>query len=141
VSAERIIPLTFNRPPICLAVPASDGSLWPPNHQMVLIQLSGATDPDTGDSVSYAITSVRQDEPLLGGGSGNFSLDAQRASGGGVYLRSERDGTGDGRVYTITYTVTDTHGASCTGTVTVGVPHDQAHDAQLTPGVSYNSFG
>jgi len=141
VSAERIIPLTFNRAPVCTAVRASDGSLWPPNHQMELIQLSGATDPDAGDSVSYAIVSVRQDEPLLGGGSGNFSPDARLASGGAVYLRSERDGTGDGRVYTIAYRVSDTNGASCTGTVTVTVAHDQAHGAILTPGISVNSLG
>ncbi len=141
VSPERIIALTFNRAPVCTAVRASDTTLWPPNHQLVLINLIGATDPDAGDSVSYAVTGVRQDEPLLGGGSGNFSPDAQLAAGGGLYLRSERDGTGDGRVYTIAFRVSDSHGASCTGTTTVTVVHDQAHAALLTPGVSVNSFG
>ena len=133
--------LTFNRAPVCSAVRASDVTLWPPNHQLVLINLIGATDPDVGDTVSYAITGVRQDEQLLGGGSGNFSPDAQLAAGGALYLRSERDGTGDGRVYTIAFRVSDSHGASCTGTTTVTVVHDQAHAALLTPGVSVNSFG
>ena len=91
--------------------------------------------------MSYAVTGVRQDEPLLGGGSGNFSPDAQLAAPGALYLRSERDGTGDGRVYTIAFRVSDSHGASCTGTTTVTVVHDQAHAALLTPGVSVNSFG
>jgi hypothetical protein len=29
------------------------------------------------------------------------------------------------RIYTIAFTVTDSHGASCSGTVAVTVPHDQ----------------
>jgi hypothetical protein len=57
------------------------------------------------------------------------------------FLRSWRDPHGDGRVYTVTFTVTDSHGAPCTGTTTVTVPHDQAHPAVKTPGVSVDSFG
>jgi hypothetical protein len=37
----------------------------------------------------------------------------------------QRDGNGDGRVYHISFTATNTIGRSCTGAVTVGVPHDQ----------------
>jgi hypothetical protein len=139
-SAHVLRALTFNRPPMCLDVASSDTTLWPPNHQLELIQLSGATDPDPGDSASITVTGVRQDEALTGNGSGNFSPDA-RIADGGVYLRVERDGTGDGRVYTIAFTATDTHGASCNGTVRVTVAHDQAHAAHLTPGVSVNSLG
>jgi hypothetical protein len=37
--------------------------------------------------------------------------------------------------------VADSHGATCSGTTTVSVPHDAAHAAVLTPGQSYNSLG
>ena len=57
-----------------------------------------------------------------------------------MYLRSERAGTGDGRVYTIAYTVTDPSGATCSGTLDVTVPHDAAHPAVKSP-TSYDSFG
>jgi hypothetical protein len=44
---------------------------------------------------------------------------------GTVFLRAERSGKGDGRVYRVHFTVRDTRGATCRGIVTVGVPHDQ----------------
>ena len=40
-------------------------------------------------------------------------------------VRAERSGSGNGRVYHISFTAEDTHGGTCTGTVTVGVPHSQ----------------
>ena len=140
-SATKSVALTFNRSPVCSAVVASPSVLWSPDHKLVLVTLSGGTDPDPGDAVSYAITGVTQDEPLLGTGSGDTSPDAKLASGGSVWIRAERSGGGDGRVYTIAFTVADGHGATCTGTTTVSVPHDAAHAAVLTPGQSYNSLG
>lgn len=106
----------------------------------MLVTLGGATDPDA-DAVTYLVTGVRQDEALTGGGSGSTAFDAKLASGGSVYIRAERAGTGDGRVYTIAFIATDSNGASCSGTTTVSVPHDQAHPAVKTPGVSVNSLG
>jgi hypothetical protein len=51
-------------------------------------------------------------------------------------VRSERDG--DGRVYHLAFTATGGSG-SCTGTVTVGVPHDQGHGSLVDEGSLYNS--
>jgi hypothetical protein len=39
-------------------------------------------------------------------------------------LRAERDGAGTGRVYTITYRVTDESGNSAIASAAVIVPHD-----------------
>jgi hypothetical protein len=133
-SASFTVTVVPNRPPICSAVHVQGvGALWPPNHKLVLVTLAGASDPD-GNTFTYRIDGVTQDEPLTG------SFDAQRASGGSVYLRSERAGNGDGRVYTIAYTVTDQFGLSCSSTVDVAVPHDAAH-AAVTSGASYDSLG
>ena len=101
---------------------------------MVLVTLSGATDAD-GDTVTYVVTGVRQDEPL------NGAPDAQLVSGGSVKLRAQREGGGDGRFYTISYTASDGNGGACAGTVTVTVAHDQAHSPVKTPGVNVNSLG
>lgn len=136
-SASRT--LDFNRPPSCAGVSSSLTTLWPPNHAMRLVVLRGATDPD-GDPLTYTIVSVRQDEPLDGAGDGSTARDARLASGGSVWLRAERSGRGDGRVYTIAYRVSDGQ-ASCTGSVRVSVPHSVNKAAVLTPGPGFNSLG
>ena len=68
--------LAFNEPPDCSGVTASPGTLWPPNHRLRLVTLSGATDPD-GDPVTLTITGVTQNEPVSGLGGGDLSPDAQ----------------------------------------------------------------
>jgi len=115
---------TLNHNPICTAVNGGP-NLWPPNHKMHLISLTGATDPD-GDVVTLTVTGVTQDEPLNGLGDGDTSPDATPGPASNqVNLRAERSGTGDGRVYRIGFSGSDGRGGSCTGTATVGVPHDQ----------------
>ena len=46
-----------------------------------------------------------------------------------VDLRAERQGDGNGRVYTINYEVTDASGNTATGSSQVWVPHDQGNGA------------
>jgi len=48
-------------------------------------------------------------------------------------------GGGNGRVYHITFTATDSLGMTCTGTVLVGVPHDQSGPAAVDDGALYDS--
>jgi uncharacterized repeat protein (TIGR01451 family) len=112
-----------NQPPVCGGVTADPSSLWPPNHKFVLVTLTGGTDPD-GDPVTVVVTGVTQDEPAGDNGPDWKSGDALNT----VWLRSEREGSDkDGRTYTVAFTVTDSHGASCTGTVPVRVAHDLGH--------------
>jgi hypothetical protein len=91
------------------------------------VTVSGATDPE-GGAVTTVITDVTQDEPVNGLGDGDTSPDAVLGPASNqVSLRAERSGTGDGRVYRLAVTATDSLGLTCEGTVTVAVPHDQAH--------------
>jgi hypothetical protein len=106
-----------NRSPDCSTVAPAPGQLWPPNHKLVPVVLSSAVDPD-GDPVAMTITQVRQDEDPGG------RIDAE-VTGGVLSLRAERDGNGDGRIYHVAFTAADAQGATCTGEVTVCVPHDQ----------------
>ena len=131
-----------NSPPDCSGITASPNTLWPPNHKFHTVTLSGATDPD-GDPVTLTVTGVTQDEALNGLGDGDTSPDAQAgASSNQVQVRAERSGTGDGRVYRISFTGSDGRGGTCTGTATVGVPHDQGGGSTpVDSGQTVNSFG
>jgi hypothetical protein len=66
---------------------------------------------------------VTQDEPVEATGDGETAPDAELEAGGAVWLRAERAGGGNGRVYAIGFSAVDSLGESCSGTVSVGVPH------------------
>jgi hypothetical protein len=130
-----------NEPPDCSAVEATPDVLWPPNHKLVLVTLGGATDPE-GEPVTIAITGVTQDEPVNGQGDGDTAPDAAPGSSpNSVLLRAERSGGGDGRVYRIAFTASDGAGGTCSGVVTVGVPHDKKSTPVDSAPPSFNSFG
>lgn len=124
-----------NTAPDCSGVQPSLHRLWAPNHKFRLVSLSGATDSD-GDALSYEIRSVTQDEPVLRG------PDAKRGERSNqVWLRAERRGTGDGRLYRIEYLARDGQGNACDGTAKVVVPHDRGHPVALDSGGLFDSFG
>ena len=109
--------IDINAPPDCSTARPDQATLWPPNHQLRLVTISGATDPD-GDVVTLTVTAVTQDEPLNALGDGDTAPDAATAPGSGqVFLRAERSGPGDGRVYRISFTGSDGRGGFCTGLV------------------------
>jgi hypothetical protein len=114
--------LSLNRPPDCSAAAASVNMLWPPNHELAAIDVVGVTDPD-GDPVTITIDEIVQDEPVNGLGDGDVSPDGLGAGDSTALVRAERAGGGNGRVYAIGFTATDGKGGSCSGVVTVGVPH------------------
>ena len=87
------------------------------------------------------VTGVTQDEPLNGLGDGDTAPDAV-IQGSAVLLRAERAGGGNGRVYRIHFSADDGAGGTCTGSVTVCVPHDQGRGAEcVDDGQIYNSLG
>lgn len=128
-----------NRPPDCADVAPDKSTLFPPNHSWVPVTLTGGSDPE-GDAITLAITGVSQDEPL-GGGRAGASGDARLAAAPGqLYLRSERRGGGDGRVYRVSFTVSDGDGGSCAGVTVVTVPHDRASSAIDSAPPTYDSL-
>jgi large repetitive protein len=104
-------------------------SLWPPNHQYVnftignfVANASDACDP-TVDINDVVIAKITSDETENGNGDGNTLQDIVIANDCKSFkLRSERNGSGDGRVYTITFLVRDTAGNTTTATAKVIVP-------------------
>ena len=115
--------------PSLSAISATPPSLWPPNHEMVPVDLNYLVTDGNLTGVSLAISS---DEPENGIGDGNtapdWSIDAVGAAGARVLLRAERAGPGDGRVYTIDVIAADACDHTTTGRVQVVIPHDQGRD-------------
>jgi len=126
-----------NDPPKCNAKP-SLASLWPPNHKMVDINILGVTDPD-GDPVTVQIDGITQDELVNEKGDGNTGPDGAGVGTSTAQVRSERSGLGDGRVYAIRFSAQDNRGGRCSGTVFVGVPHDQRGTPPVDSGQLYDS--
>ena len=123
-----------NRRPDCSAVRATPQSLGAPNHRLITVTLSGATDPD-GDAVDLAITGVTQDEPVTGPPDAVATSVPHR-----VRLRAERDPKGDGRVYRIAFEASDARGGTCIGFATAGVRKGGGAPVDSAP-PSHDSFG
>lgn len=107
-------------PPDCSGATSRPGRLWPPDGKLRPVSVEGVTDPD-GDPVGITVTAVFQDEPLSKKG----RPDATGLGTAAPQVRSDRSGKGDGRVYHLRFTAEDGGGGTCTGEVTVCVPHDR----------------
>ncbi|MFZ5856844.1 MAG: ExeM/NucH family extracellular endonuclease [Chloroflexota bacterium] len=105
-------------------VTLSKTELWPANHKYVTVDASFVTSSDTA---SVTLVSVTSSEPDNGLGDGDFPNDIVIVDNDTVKLRAERSAVGEGRVYTFTYLVTNTCGATTTVTVTVNVPLSQGN--------------
>jgi hypothetical protein len=143
VCSEPVTKEWINTPPLCDDAMPSIETLWPPNHNFVMINVLGVTDPD-GDPISITIDSILQDEPVDTFGDGKFTPDGQGIGTDTAAVRAERAGTkkvpGNGRVYHISFTADDGRGGSCSGEVLVGVPHDQGQrSVPIDDGALYNS--
>lgn len=114
---------SINRAPDCTAAFASPAVIWPADHRPVAIVVGGVTDRD-GDPVEIAVTRILQDEPTEARG-GDTRVDAGGLGSSTPWVRGERLGGGDGRVYELNFAAVDRRGGRCAGTVVVGVPLDQ----------------
>jgi hypothetical protein len=127
-----------NSAPTCAATP-SVATLWPANHTLVEIGINGVTDAD-GDPVTVSVTSILQDESTDSQGDGHTASDAAGIGTARPQVRAERAGNGNGRVYRLLFSATDSFGGSCSGEVKVSVPHDQGRNGvAIDDGPTFNS--
>lgn len=120
-SSVDVSVMDVNDPPVCSHARPSRDDLWPPNHKLVPVTVIGVSDPND-EGVVVEIVGVTQDEPTNGVGDGDTDPDAI-VQDHTVLLRAERSGSGDGRVYHVSFTAHDEHGGQCSGSVDVTVPH------------------
>jgi len=102
-------------------VMATPNTLWPPDHRYRDVTASvSVTDADP--SATVELVSVTSNEPDNGEDDGNTVNDIVIVDDVHFELRAERSGVGTGRIYTITYLVTDACGNSTLASATVTVP-------------------
>jgi hypothetical protein len=107
-------------PPVITSLTGFPNVLWPPNHKMVRVSLNVST-PGFPTPVCR-ISSVSSNELPTAPGETDWIVRGPLA----LDLRSERAGSGNGRVYIITVTCANEATSSASKTATVRVPHDRA---------------
>jgi hypothetical protein len=144
-TATRTVNVVDTSGPTITINPNQQMSLWPANHKYqtvtvtdFVLSASDACDSTVNRSKVY-IVKITSDEIENGNGDGNTSDDIVIAPGcKSAQLRAEREGGGDGRVYTITFKVVDAAGNFATATATVTVPKSQGgNGGAVNSGVHY----
>jgi hypothetical protein len=127
----RLVNVEDTLPPVII-VESDPIVLWPPNHKYQTVGLvdvvTGISDScDTGLTTDdVLLTSASSDEPEDANGDGSTLNDIViQTDCRAVSLRKERQGGGNGRVYTLNLGVADATGNEGTNDYQVVVPHDQ----------------
>src|SRR5262245_26688130 len=109
-----------------LSVSVSPAQLSLSNHKLFAITVTIVATDTCDASPVVRLVSITSSEPDNGLGDGDQPQDIQGAAFGTddrqFLLRSERSGTGPGRIYTITYSATDASGNTTLRQATVTVP-------------------
>lgn len=109
-------------PPTFVEMTVTPEVLWPVNHKYVDVIASVIVNDNFDPNPIITLVSVTSNEPDDGLEDGDTPNDILVVDDFHFKLRAERDGLGTGRIYTITYTVTDACGNATTQSVTVPVP-------------------
>ncbi len=123
-------------PPVVVLYESSD-ELWPPNHKTHRYEIDDLVASVSDDCSDLTIddvvfTRATSDESDNAPGDGNTVNDVTFADGCfEAFVRAERSGRGDGRVYELFLAVTDDAGnTSDEAEFEVEVPHDRKHGAR-----------
>ena len=100
--------------PVITSLSANPSVLSPPNHKMVPVIISVTASDICDPNPISKIIAVSSNEP----GAGQYQITGDLT----LNLQSERNGGGNGRVYTITVRAVDESGNATTKNVLVTVP-------------------
>jgi hypothetical protein len=107
-------------PPLITGAYATPSVLWPPNGRMRPVVVA----VEARDECSAAACRIVAVESSEAAGNGTAADDWILTGDLTLLLRSERDGRGEGRAYTITVQCSDESGNTSEQAVNVTVPHD-----------------
>ncbi len=114
-------------PPV-LSVHISPTESWPPSHQLVPISTDIQVVDDYDANPVVTLESITSNEAADAQGDGSTSPDIViDPVTGAIQLRSERSGTGEGRLYTLTWSARDAADNVSTAVATFSVGHDRGN--------------
>jgi hypothetical protein len=132
-TCTAMLDIVDTEPPEAIEEPTE---LWPPNHELHTISGEDCAKDACDSGLAVTFHSASSDEPVNDVGDGNTEpdiiLECDR-----VQLRSERQGGGNGRVYTLGWTAVDDSGNETEGECIVTVPHDQSGREAVDDGPAY----
>lgn len=117
-SGSFVINVIDADPPTIVSVSVSPSEIWPPNQSMVDVTVTAEVIDNVDATPTVQIYSITCDEAIAPG-------DAVITGPLTAQLRADREGGGNGRVYTLHIEAFDDAGNRSVSTVTVTVPHDQ----------------
>jgi hypothetical protein len=109
-----------------LWVSVCETMLWPANHDLIDVGLHICLDDSCDDGVEPVITVYADEDDEEATGDGVHSPDAKIWCGDQLRLRAERKGTGNGRVYLLVVSATDSSGNTSYDLSTVVVPKSRS---------------
>jgi len=101
-----------------LSLTVEPSVLWPANHKMVEITSSWEVSDNCDEWPEVTLVNITINED-------GATEDDIQIGDEGIWLRAERSGIGDGRIYTITYRAVDDSGNVSIESAAVTVPHDK----------------
>jgi len=122
-TATQTVTVIDNTPPTITAESASPISLWPPNHTMRDVFVNYTAMDNCSSTCTLSVTS---NEPVNGTGDGDTAPDWEIIDPHHVRLGAERAAIGNGRIYMIAVTCTDSAGNSTSKDIAVFVAHNIA---------------
>ena len=131
-TASASVTIKRDATPPDVACEASETMLWPPNGELVPIDLTVSVADATSGAAGYALSAATggdSDDDLAG-----FDISTADLSGS---VRAERAGNEGDRSYELTYAGRDVAGNTRACTVTIVVPHDRGRgkkEAEPTTG-------
>lgn len=105
-------------PPTIVSLSVSPSEIWPPNKNMVDVTVTAEVIDNVDATPTVQIYSITCDESIT-------PADAVITGPLTAKLRADREGTGNGRIYTLHIEAIDDAGNRSVSSVTVTVPHDQ----------------
>ena len=111
--------------PVVGAALSKPDALWPPNHQMVGVQVAVTSEDALDSLVACAIAGMSSNEPINGLGDGDTAPDWLVTGDLTADVRAERGGGGSARTYTVEIACTDHAGNRAFGNAHVSVPRSQ----------------
>lgn len=123
--------MIMDKIPPTISIDLDPKELWPANHKLRNISANIIVDDNCPLNEGAILESITSDEPDNGMGDGDTNFDIQNADFGTAdtefSLRAERAGNGDGRTYTVTYSVEDNSSNFVMDSQDVVVPKNQSN--------------